>query len=83
VNPEEMGSLISRLLQIGERSAKMAGMDPLKGVIIEGEKGRVLARSEGNSLVVAFSKPDTPLGVLRLEIEEFSKSINELVGKKQ
>lgn len=82
VNPEKMGSLISRLIQIGERSAKMAGMDPLKEIIIEGEKGRVLARSEGNTLLVAFSKPDTPLGALKLETEEFSENINELVAKK-
>jgi predicted regulator of Ras-like GTPase activity (Roadblock/LC7/MglB family) len=59
LNPEKLGSLISRLLQIWSRSAGMAGMDPLKAIIVEGEKGRIVARSEGNVLLIAFSGQDT------------------------
>jgi predicted regulator of Ras-like GTPase activity (Roadblock/LC7/MglB family) len=80
LNPEKMGSLISRLLQIGSRSASMAGMDPLKAVMVEGEKGRIVARSEGNVLLIAFSGEDAPLGMVKLEIEEFAKRINEIVS---
>lgn len=80
LNPEKMGSLISRLLQIGSRSAGMAGMNPLKAIIVEGEKGRIVARSEGNVLLIAFSGQDTPLGMVKLEIEEFAKRINEILA---
>jgi len=80
VNPEKMGSLISRLLRIGTRSTSMAKMDPLKGVIVEGERGRIVAQSEGNVLLVAFSSQDTPLGMVKLETQEFAKKISEIIA---
>jgi len=79
VNPEQMGTLISRLLQIGIKSTNMARITPLKEIIIEGEKGRIVARNEKNVLLIAFSGPETPLGTVKLEIEEFAKKINDLL----
>jgi len=56
----------------------MSGIDPLKSVILEGEKGRIVARSEGKVLLIAISGKDTPLGMVKLEIEEFAKKISQL-----
>ena len=80
INPEEMGSLISQLLQIGMRSISLAKMDPLEGLILEGEKGRIVAQMGGRVLLIAFSSIDTPLGIVKLEIEEFVKKINEIIS---
>ena len=43
VYPEKMGTMVSRLLQIGAKSASMAKIDPVKALVIEGERGRVVA----------------------------------------
>jgi len=79
-NPEKIGSLISRLLQIGERSAKTAKIDPLKEIILEGENGRIVARNEGNVLLIAFSDKEASLGMIKNEIEEFAKRIKKLLS---
>jgi len=65
--------VVSRLLQIGAKSASMAKIDPVKALVIEGERGRVVARNEGKLLVIAFSNPETPLGMVKLELEELAK----------
>jgi len=78
MNPEKIGTFISRILQIGAKPASMSGIDPLKSVILEGEKGRIVARSEGKVLLIAISGKDTPLGMVKLEIEEFAKKISQL-----
>jgi predicted regulator of Ras-like GTPase activity (Roadblock/LC7/MglB family) len=80
IDPEKMGTMVSKLLQIGARSAGMARIDPIKVLIVEGEKGRIVARNEGNVLVIAFSSPETPLGMVKLELEEFAKKVNEIIG---
>jgi len=79
-NPEKIGSLISRLLQVGERSAKAAKIGPVKEVIVEGNNGRIVARNEGNALLIAFINKETPLGMVKFEIEEFAKRINDLLS---
>jgi len=78
--PEKIGSLISRLLQIGERSAKVAKIDPLKEIILEGDNGRIIARNEGNVLLIAFSDREASLGMVKIEIEEFAKRIKDIIG---
>jgi len=80
VDPEKIGAIISRLLQIAAKSASMAKIDPIKELIIEGEKGRIVARNKGNVLVVAFSGNETPLGVVKLELEEFAEKINKTIS---
>jgi len=80
-NPEKIGSLISRLLQMGERSAKAANIDPVKEIIIEGDNGRIVARNEGNVLLIAFSNRETPLGMVKFETEEFAKRIKNLLAQ--
>jgi len=77
--PEKIGSLISRLLQIGEKTAKIAKLNPLKELILEGDNGRIVARNEGNVLLIAFSDRDAALGMVKIEIEEFAKRIKELL----
>ena len=77
--PEKIGSLISRLLQIGDRSAKAAKIDPLKEIILEGDNGRIVARNEGNVLLIAFSDRKASLGMVKIEIEEFAKRIKSLL----
>jgi predicted regulator of Ras-like GTPase activity (Roadblock/LC7/MglB family) len=80
IDPEKMGTMVSRLLQISARSASMARIEPIKALIIEGEKGRIVARNEGNVLVIAFCSPDTPLGMVKLELEEFANKINGIIS---
>ncbi|MBS7656961.1 MAG: hypothetical protein QXI71_03800 [Candidatus Bathyarchaeia archaeon] len=58
----------------------MAKIDPISELIIEGEKGRVVARSKGNVPVVAFRSNETPLGVVKLELEEFAEKINKIIS---
>jgi len=79
-NPEKIGSLISRLLRIGERSAKAARIAPVKEIIVEGDNGRMVARNEGNMLLIAFSNRETPLGMVKFEIEEFAERIKNLLA---
>ena len=80
IDPEKVGIMVSRLLQIGAKSASMVKINPIKALIVEGEKGRIIARNEGNVLVIAFSSLETPLGMVKLELEEFAKKINEIIG---
>ncbi len=80
IDPEKIGVMVSRLLQIGARSAGMVKIAPIKALIVEGEKGRIVARNEGNVLVIAFSSPETPLGMVKMELEEFAKKINGIIG---
>jgi predicted regulator of Ras-like GTPase activity (Roadblock/LC7/MglB family) len=47
-----------------------------KALVIEGKKRRVVARNEGKLLVMTFSNPETPLGMVKLELEELAKKIN-------
>ncbi|MBS7614283.1 hypothetical protein KEJ18_00875 [Candidatus Bathyarchaeota archaeon] len=58
----------------------MAKIDPIKELIIEGEKGRIVARNKGNVLVVAFNGNETPLGVVKLELEEFVEKISKTIS---
>jgi len=80
IDPEKLGMLVSRLLQISAKSASMAKIDPVKALVIEGERGRVVARNEGKLLVIAFSNPETPLGMVKLELEELAKKINKIIS---
>lgn len=77
--PEKIGSLISRLLQIGDKSAEAAKIGPLKEIILEGANGRIVARNEGNVLLIAFSDKEAALGMVKLEIEEFAQKIKDLL----
>ena len=77
--PEKIGSLISRLLQIGDKSAEAAKIGPLKEIILEGANGRIVARNEGNVLLIAFSDKEAALGMIKLEIEEFAQKIKDLL----
>jgi len=77
--PEKIGSLISRLLQIGERSAKVAKISPLREIILEGENGRIVVRNEGKVLLIAFIDREAALGMVKIEIEEFAKRIKDLL----
>ena len=79
-NPEKIGSLISRLLRIGEKSARAAKIGSLKDIILEGDNGRIVARNEGNVLLVAFSDKEAALGMVKIEIEEFAKRIKDLIS---
>ena len=79
-NPGKVGSLISRLLQIGERSAKATKIGPVKEIMIEGDNGRIVARNEGNVLLIAFTDKETPLGMVKFETEEFAKRIKALLA---
>jgi len=79
-NPEKIGSLVSHLLQVGMRSMSLAKMDPLEGLILEGEKGRIVVQMQGKVLLIAFSRPNTPLGMVKLEIEEFGRKINDILS---
>lgn len=77
--PEKIGSLISRLLQIGDKSAEAAKIGPLKEIILEGANGRIVARNEGNVLLIALSDKEAALGMVKLEIEEFAQKIKDLL----
>jgi predicted regulator of Ras-like GTPase activity (Roadblock/LC7/MglB family) len=77
--PERIGSLISRLLQLGERSAKAVKINPLKEMILEGDNGRIIVRNEGDVLLIAISGKEASLGLVKIEIEEFAKRIKELI----
>lgn len=79
-NPEKIGSLISRLLQLGGRVVKAVKIDPVREIIIEGDGGRIVARNDGNVLLIAFSDRETPLGMVKFETEEFAKRIRGLLA---
>ena len=78
--PERIGSIISRLLQLANRSAEEADIGQLKNVILEGERGRIVACNEGNFLLIAFSSKEAALGMIKIEIEESAKKIKKLLN---
>ena len=78
--PEKLCSLVSRLLQVGERSLKAAGIGPLREMILEGDKGRIIARNEGKLLLIALTDKNSSLGILKIEIEEFARKIKDIVS---
>ncbi len=78
--PEKLCSLISRLLQVGERSLKAAGIGPLREMILEGDKGRIIARNEGKLLLIALTDKNSSLGIVKIEIEEFARKIKDIVS---
>jgi len=78
--PERIGSIISRLLQLANRSAEEADIGQLKNVILEGERGRIVACNEGNFLLIAFSNKEAALGMIKIEIEESAKKIKKLLN---
>jgi len=77
---EKIGSLISRLIRIGRRAAKAAKIDPLREIILEGDNGRIVARNEGNVLLIALSDREASLGIVKIEIEEFAKKIKDAIS---
>ena len=79
IDSEKLGSLISLLLRTGRKSIDAAKLKSLEGIIIEGGKGRIVMRSKGRVLLIAFCKPDTPLGTVKLEMEELTDKINEIL----
>jgi len=78
--PERLCSLIPRLLQVGERALKAAGIDPLREMILEGDKGRIIARNEGKVLLIALTDKNSSLGIVKIEIEEFARKIKDIVS---
>ena len=78
--PERIGSIISRLLQLANRSAEEADIGQLKNIIIEGERGRIVACNEGNFLLIAFSNKEAALGMIKIEIEESAKKIKKILN---
>lgn len=79
-NPEKIGSIISRLIQLANRSAGEADIDPLKNVILEGERGRIVVYNEGSLLLIAFSSKEAALGMIKIEIEEVAKKIKKILN---
>ena len=80
IDPEKLGGLIMLLLKAGMKSADIAGLNSLEGIIIEGGEGRIVARSDGKVTLVAFCKPDTPIGTVRLEMKDLAEKINEILS---
>jgi len=80
IDPEKLGGLIMLLLKAGMKSADIAGLNSLEGIIVEGGEGRIVARSDGKVTIVAFCKPDTPIGTVRLEMKDLAEKINEILS---
>ncbi|RLI35253.1 hypothetical protein DRO55_05460 [Candidatus Bathyarchaeota archaeon] len=79
IDPKKLGGLMALLIRAGMRSVDAANLKSLEGIIVEGGGGRIVAHSKGKVMVIAFSKPDKPLGTIRVEIEEFADKINEIL----
>lgn len=80
-DPERIGSLILRLLQMGNRSAEAVGISPLREVILEGIKGRIIAYNEDDLFLLAFGDKSAALGMIRIGIEESVKKIKDILHK--
>jgi len=79
MDPEKFGNIVSLLLRTGMKSIDAAKLKPIEEIIIEGGGGRLIIRSEGKVLIAAFCRPDTPLGTVRLEINDLADKINEVL----
>lgn len=79
IDSEKMGNLISLLLRTGMRSVDLAKLKSLKEIIIEGGEGIIIVRSQSKVLFIVFSKPDTPLGPVKLEMDEYVNKINKIL----
>jgi len=79
MDPEKFGNIVSLLLRTSMKSIDAAKLKPIEEIIIGGGGGRLVIRSEGKVLIAAFCKPDTPLGTVRLEMEDLADKINEVL----
>ena len=77
---DKLETLASILSRAGVRSIDLAGMDRFERMTVEGSKGRILAQSEDKMFLITFCKPDVMLGTVKLEMEEFSKRIREILS---
>lgn len=74
---DKLETLASSLMRTGVRSIELAGMERFEEITVKGSKGRILALNEDGTFLIAFCKPDTMLGSVKLEMEELSKRIRE------
>jgi len=81
IDPERLSGVVPQLVRACMRLAEMAKLDSLKGIIIEGSRGRIVVHSEGKVLLIAICGLETPLGTVKVEIEDFAKKINEALEK--
>jgi len=79
VLPEQSETLASLLSTTGTGIIELAGFEEFQWIIIEGTKGMILAYKEGKVLLVAFSRPDTVIGPIRMEMKELAKKINRIL----
>jgi len=79
IDAEKLGALTTLLLRTGEKIVNLASLGNFKQLILETSKGKMLAYSKGKVLLLAFCKPETLLGAIRLGMEEFADKIKDLL----
>ena len=79
---DKLETLASSLMRAGVRSIELAGMERFEEMTVKGSKGRILALNGDGTFLIAFCKPDTMPGSVKLEMEELSKRIREALDSK-
>jgi len=80
VLPGQSEMLASLLSTTGTRIVELAGLEEFQWIIIEGTKGRVFAYKKGGVVLVAFSRPETMIAPIRMEMEELAERIGRILS---
>ena len=80
IDRERMENLSSTLIRAGLRSIELAELEKLKYAVIEGCRGSIILSNGDRAILIAFSKPQAPVGTIKYEMKEFLKIVDEALA---
>ena len=80
IDRERMESLSSTLIRAGLRSVELAELERLEYAVIEGRRGSIILSNGDRAILIAFSKPQAPVGTIKYEMKEFLKIVDEALA---
>jgi len=82
IDYDRVEAVATTLFRAGVRSSDLANLERFKEIRVDGEKGKILAYNGDKFLILAFCKPETMLGTVKIEMEKLSKKVDEILSKR-
>jgi uncharacterized protein len=80
IDSELVAAMSSAVFGTAERSAEEMKQDPLKQVMIEGEKGKILMIDSGEGILVVIADVDINLGLIRIEMRRSADRVIDFLA---
>jgi len=80
IDPELVAAMSSAVFGTAERSAEEMKHDPLRQVMIEGDKGKTLMIGAGEGILVVITDIDINLGLIRIEMRRSAERVTDFLG---